>query len=151
MKIYPFLKNVRHIFLDTMFFIYHFEQDNKFLDLTTQALNLVETGKILCSTSCLTLMEILVKPMKKGREDLVEEYKMLFETFPNLKLIPHETSVAYSAAYFRAAYGIKPADSIQIASAAVAGADHFLTNNKDLVKIKELTICYMDKIVKSIR
>ena len=149
MKIYPFLENVEHIFLDTTFFIYHFEKEKRFLDLTTQVLNFVETGKILCSTSCLTLMEILVNPMQKGREDLVEEYKMLFETFPNLTLIPLETSVAYTAAYFRAAYKLKPADSVQIASAAVTGADHFLTNDKDLVKIKELNICHMDQIVKS--
>ena len=53
------------------------------------------------------------------------------------------------AAYFRAAYKLNPADSVQIASAAVSGADHFLTNDKDLVKIKELNICYMDQIVKS--
>jgi len=146
---YPFLENVKHIFLDTMFFIYHFEKEKRFLGLTTQVLNLVETGKILCSTSCLTLMEILVNPMKIGREDLVEEYKMSFETFPNLMLVPLETSVAYMAAYFRVAYKLNPADSVQIASAAVSGADHFLTNDKDLVKIKELNICYMDQIVKS--
>ena len=40
-------------------------------------------------------------------------------------------------------------DAVQIASAAVAGADHFLTNDKDLAKVKELTICYMDKIAKN--
>jgi predicted nucleic acid-binding protein len=147
-KMYPFLKNVKHIFLDTMFFIYHFERETKFLGLTTQVLNFVESGKILCSTSCLTLMEILAKPMKIGREDLVDEYKMLFETFPNLKLIPLETSVAHMAAYFRSAYSLKPADAVQIASAAVSGADHFLTNDSNLIKIKELNICYMNQIVK---
>ncbi len=147
-KMYPFLKSVSHIFLDTMFFIYHFEKETRFLGLTTQVLDLVETGKIACSTSCLTLMEILARPMKKGREDLAEEYKMLFETFPNLKLIPLEASVAYRAAYFRATYGLKPSDSVQIASAAVSGADHFLTNDNDLIRIKELNICYMDQTIK---
>ncbi len=146
---YPFLKNVKNIFLDTMFFIYHFEKETKFLGLTTQVLSLVESGAIICSTSCLTLMEILAKPMKRGREDLVEDYKMLFETFPNLTLIPLGTSVAYMAAYFKSAYSLKPSDSVQIASAVVSGADHFLTNDNDLVSIKELNICYMDQIVKN--
>ncbi|MCK4828997.1 PIN domain-containing protein [bacterium] len=147
-KMYPFLKDVKHIFIDTMFFIYHFEKEARFLQLTTQVLNLVETGKIQSSTSCLTIMEILVKPMSKGRKDLVEEYKMLLETFPNLNLIPLDTSVAYEAAYFRSFYNLKPADSIQIASAAISGCDHFLTNDKELIRVKELNICYMDNIVK---
>lgn len=148
-KMYPFLEHVKHIFLDTTFFIYHFERKKRFLDLTTQVLNLVEKGKILCSTSCFTVMEILVNPMKIGKQDLAEEYKMLFETFPNLTLIPLETSVALKAAYFRTAYRLNSADSVQIASAAVCGADHFLTNDKNLIKIKELNICHMDQIVKS--
>jgi len=147
-KMYPFLKDVKHIFIDTMVFIYHFEKEARFLQLTTHVLNLVETGKIQCSTSCLTLMEILVKPMKKGRQDIVDEYRMLFETFPNLSLIPLDTSVAYEAAYFRSSYNLKPADSIQIASAAISGCDHFLTNDKDLVRVKELNVCYMDNLLK---
>jgi len=147
-KSYSFLKGVEHIFLDTMFFIYHFENNARFQRLTTGVLNLVENGKIQCSTSYLTLMEILVKPMKDSRQDLVEAYTMIFETFPNLTLIPLGKSVAYRAAYFRSSYNIKPADSIQLASAEVSNSDLFLTNDRELIQIKELKIHYLDDIVK---
>jgi len=146
-KDYPFLMDVEHIFLDTMFFIYHFEDNERFLRLTTDLLNLVEKGQIRCSTSYLTMMELLIKPMKLNRQDLVEEYRMIFETFPNLSMIPLDKSVAYLAATFRALYNLKSADSIQLASAAFAKCDLFLTNDKDLIQIKELKINYMDEIV----
>lgn len=149
-KTYSFLKNVNHLFLDTMFFIYHFEQDTRFLRLTTEVLNLIENGEIQCSTSYLTVMEILVKPTKEDRQDLVEEYKMVFETFPNLNLVPLEKTVVYKAAYFRSFYNLKPADSIQIASATVSNSDLFLTNDKDLIGIKEIKIEYMEKIIKEV-
>jgi len=145
-KDYPFLMDVEHIFLDTMFFIYHFENNEKFLRLTNDVLNLVEKGQIKCSTSYLTLMELLVKPMKEKRQDLVEEYRMIFETFPNLSMIALDKSVAYLAASFRSLYNLRPADSIQLASAASAKCDLFLTNDKDLIRIKELKINYMDEI-----
>jgi len=144
-KPFSFLKDVKHIFLDTMFFIYHFEKDKKFLQLTTRVLDLLENGKIQCSTSYLTLMEILVKPMQEDRKDLVEEYMMVFETFPNLMLIPLEKSVAYRAAQFRSLYNLKPADAVQLASAAISSSDLFLTNDKDLIRVKELKIYLMDK------
>jgi predicted nucleic acid-binding protein len=146
-KGYTFLMDVEHIFLDTMFFIYHFENNERFLGLTTDVLNLVEKGQIRCSTSYLTLMELLVKPIKEKRQDLVEEYRMIFETFPNLSMLALDKSVAYLAASFRARYNLKSADSIQLASAASAKCDLFLTNDKDLIQIKEFKISCMDEIV----
>ena len=144
---YPFLTDVQHIFLDTMFFIYHFENNERFLGLTTDVLNMVEKGQVRCSTSYLTLMELLVKPLKENRKDLVEEYRMVFETFPNMSMIALDKSVVHLAAYFRAMYNLRSADSIQLASAASAKCDLFLTNDRDLVQIKELKIRYMDEIV----
>jgi len=145
---YSFLKGVKRIFLDTMFFIYHFENNTRFLHLTTDVLGFVEDGKIQCSTSYLTLMEILVKPMKEDRQDIVEAYKMVFETFPNLELAPLEKSVACTAAYFRSSYNLKSADSIQLSAAVASNSDLFLTNDRDLIRVKEIKIHYMDEIVK---
>jgi len=143
----PFMKDAKIIFIDTMFFIYHFEQNIKFLDFTSNVLSCVESGTVLCYTSYLTLMEILVKPMKEKRLELIEEYKMVFETFPNLNLMILDKDVAYKAAYFRSSYNLKPADSIQIASAVVSNADLFLTNDRELIQVKEINICYMDETI----
>jgi predicted nucleic acid-binding protein len=146
-KVYPFLMDIEHIFLDTMFFIYHFENNERYLRLTTDVLNLVEKGQIRCSISYLTLMELLVKPFEENRQDLVEEYRMIFETFPNMAMVGLDRSVVHLAASFRAIYNLRPADAIQLASAACAKCDLFLTNDRDLVRIKEVKIIYMDEIV----
>lgn len=144
---YPFLTDVQHIFLDTMFFIYHFENNERFLGLTTDVLNMVEKGQMRCSTSYLTLMELLVKPLKEGRQALVEEYRMVFETFPNMSMISLDKSVVHLAAYFRAMYNLRSADSIQLASAASAKCDLFLTNDRNLIQIREFKIRYMEEII----
>lgn len=146
-KSYLFLKNTSHLFLDTMFFIYHFENNPIFYQLTTYILNLVEKGQIKCSTSYLTLMEILVKPIRENRQDIVEAYTMVFETFPNLNLIPLDSPVVYMAAHFRARYNISPPDSIQLASASVCNSELFLTNDKGLKGVKEVSIACMDDII----
>lgn len=146
-RVYPTLRNVHHLFLDTMFFIYHFEQNSRYVELTSRILDSVEKGNLRCSTSYLTLMEILVKPIKEGMHDLVDEYGLVFETFPNLGLVPLGKSVAYKAAYFRARYGIKPADSIQLGFAASVECDAFLTNDKDFIRIEEVDVFFMHDIV----
>lgn len=148
-KGYSFLKKTKHLFLDTMFLIYHFENNEKYIDLTTQVLELVEKGNIGCSTTYLTLMEICVEPIKENRQDIVEAYAMIFETFPNLNLVPFDRAVAFMAARFRAHYNTTPPDSIQLASASVCNADLFLTNDKGLTGIKEINIAYMDDIIKT--
>lgn len=141
------LSETKGIFLDSMFFIYHFEENVRFSAFTTQVLDWVEQGKARASTSYLTLMEILVKPMKQGRGDLVEAYKIALETFPNLRFITLESSVAFQAATFRVSYNLKPADSIQLASALVSDCDIFLTNDRGLTKVTELRVACMDDLI----
>jgi len=70
--------------LDTMVFIYHFEENQLYSPLTFSIFESLEKGNFNGITSVLTLLEILVKPKKENNLLLTERYNLLFETFPNL-------------------------------------------------------------------
>jgi len=58
--------------LDTMIFIYHFEENRVYSPLTFSIFESLEKGNFKGITSILTLLEILVKPKKENNSLLTE-------------------------------------------------------------------------------
>lgn len=129
--------------IDTAAFIYHFEENEKYLPFTNVLFEMIETGKIRGVTSTITLMEVLVKPKRDRNEEAVEEYKFILQTFPNLKIKSIDAKVAEKAAEIRAEYGIRPPDALQVGASLVNNAEAFITNDKKLKKLKEIEIIIM--------
>jgi predicted nucleic acid-binding protein len=50
------------------------------------------------------------------------------------------------AVTFRVKYGLKTPDAVQIATAAVSGADYIITNDKKWKKIKEVHIVLLSEL-----
>jgi len=130
----------KQVSLDTMIFIYAFEEHSLFLPLVKPFFRAVEEGKILAVTSTITLLECLVQPFRFKSIDLVARYKTLFRDFPHLSVIPVSEEIAEKAAGLRAQYQLKTPDAIQIATAMICDSYAFLTNDEDLPKIKEIPI-----------
>ncbi len=141
------LGRYRTVGIDTVAFIYHFEENKKYLPFTEVLFRMVETGRIRGITSTITLMEILVKPKKNGNKEAVEEYKFVLQTFPNLEIKPIDAETAEKAAEIRAKYKLKPPDALQIATSLVNKAEAFITNDIELKNIKELKIIIMGEIL----
>lgn len=55
---------------------------------------------------------------------------------PTIKIVPLSAKIAERAGQLRIKHGLKTADSIHIATALEAGAKSFVTNDKQLLKIK---------------
>ncbi len=84
-------------------------------------------------TSTLTLGEILVHPFRLGNEMRVNAYE---RAFSKLELISFTASAARDFARLRAQNpSLRPPDAIQIACAALAEADFFVTNDSRLGSI----------------
>lgn len=118
------------IFWDTNLFIYLFEGSGKLL-LQTKALRdkmLVRGDELLTST--ITLGEVLVKPMELGDAKAVSYYENLLKTTARLLLFEEKAAVMY--ARLRADRSLRPPDVIQLACAATAGVDLFITNDTRL-------------------
>jgi len=130
--------------VDSMVFIYHVEGHPSYLPLTRILFKRIEAGKNRAVSSVLSLMEVLTGPYRKGRKDLAVLYRGLLTDFPHLALWPMNQETADLAAAIRARDEISTPDAIQIATALEHGATAFLTNDKQLSKVKDLDILLLD-------
>ncbi len=134
--------------LDTMVFIYHFEENQAYSPLTFSIFESLEKGNFNGITSVLTILEILVKPKKEGNLLLTERYKLLFETFPNLQVKEINENIADIASSLRAKYNLNTPDAIQMATSLEAKADIFITNDETLKKISEIKVLLLSEMLK---
>jgi len=131
--------------LDTVIFIYHFEKNERYLELTNQIFSRLDGDEdFRAVTSVITLLEICVKPIKDGRKDLADQYAQKLLGDEKLTVWVVDGSVAMKAAELRGKYGIKTPDAIQIATAVVGGAEALITNDVNLKKVKEIEILVLN-------
>jgi len=133
--------------LDTMTFIYHFEENKDFLPFTRALFELIEEGRIEGKTSVITRLEILVKPREDGDELLADEYRLILENFPHLEVIPVDAEIADLASAIRANYKFRTPDAIQLATSILKGAQAFVTNDESLKKVKEVEVVVMRQVL----
>ena len=91
--------------------------------------------------SVLLVPELLTKPL---RENATDELNELSALLGRLDLLPTDEATAELATALGAAYGLRAADAVHLATAVGAGADRFLTNNRsDFPKsISEIEVTY---------
>src|SRR5436189_4514555 len=82
-------------------------------------------------TSALTLGELLVKPREKG-EAAVRDHETIIRQIATI--LPFDAPGASRYAAIRADRTVKAPDAIQLACAAAAGVDLFITNDDRLSK-----------------
>lgn len=118
------------VFWDTNLFIYLFEDFGGFTSqVATLRSRMLTRGDELL-TSAVTLGEILVKPMQKGDSKAVAYYQKLLTT--TAAVLPFEEKAAVVYARLRGDRSLRPPDAIQLACAASAGVDLFITNDARL-------------------
>jgi predicted nucleic acid-binding protein len=121
---------VSRIFWDTNLFIYLIED---FRDLSERVTvlrrRMLERGDELY-TSALTLGEILTTPMEAGNESLARRYESVL--LQGAVIIPFDVEPARLYASIRRDRTIRPPDAIQLACAAHARVDLFITNDERL-------------------
>ena len=128
----------KRIGLDTNVLIYYIEEHPVFLGKIEPIIDKIITGRATGITSYVTLLELLVKPMREGRFDLNEQYKQIIST--QLEMVPLGDDVAIKAAELRAKYNIKTPDAIQLASVISRNGDVFITNDVRLGSVEEIEI-----------
>jgi len=118
------------VFWDSNLFIYLLEDYGALSAATAQVRQrMLERGDQLF-TSTLTLGEILVKPTERGDEGLKQRYLDALATAASL--IPFDSDAALHYAEIRKDRAIKAPDAIQLACAARARVDLFITNDARL-------------------
>lgn len=116
------------VFWDTNLFVYLFE-GGQFAPRVRQVRSMMlERGDQLF-TSALTLGELLVKPREQG-DAVLRDHETTMRQIATI--LPFDAACAPRYAVIRADRSIKAPDAIQLACAAAAGVDLFITNDDRL-------------------
>ena len=119
------------IFFDTNLFIYWLEdRAERGARVARLVQRVIQRGDQLL-TSTLTLGEVLAKPLAAGDLDWADRFGRLLDT-PGVSLLLFDRACARMYAQVRRDRTVKPPDAIQLACAAVARCDLFITNDERL-------------------
>lgn len=141
------LKN-KSVFLDTAPLIYYIEENPKYASVLNKVFLNNSKGEFVFLTSVVTLLEVLVQPMRQNEMRLAEQYQDILCNSPSLHIFDLSVEIATEAARLRGKYGLKTPDAIQVATALFGSADYFLTNDIRLKAIKEIEIVILDDLLK---
>ena len=134
----------RLVAVDTMAFIYHIEAAPRYAAAVAPFFAALAQGVFEAVTSVLSLMELAVRPLQLGRQEVADDYEVALLTYPHLRVVDVDRSIARRAAELRAAYRLRPADAVQVATALVSGATAIVTNDAALARVRGLEVLVID-------
>ncbi len=121
------------VFWDTMLFIYWVEEHPVWIKRVDAIRERMWKRKDQLCTSALTVGEILSGPTARNDREIAKRYADLISP-PLVTVLPFTLEAAHRFAEIRADRSIQPADASQLACAAQAKVDLFLTNDLRLSK-----------------
>lgn len=122
------------VFWDTNLFIYLLEDNPVWAERVDQLRRRMLVRADQLYTSTLTVGEVLAKPIRQQRLDLVDQYLAFFRR-SSMNLLTFDLKAAQFYARLRGDLTIRPPDGIQLACAAAANIDLFITNDNRLSKM----------------
>lgn len=125
------------VLLDSAPVIYVLEEHPKFAARFQPLFDRHATGQLLFAVTTLTIAEVLSGPLAAEEETLAKRYRAVMESW---QVIDLTAEIAESAARLRARLKLKLADAIQVASAIAVNADALVTHDRDLSRVKALTV-----------
>jgi predicted nucleic acid-binding protein len=133
------------VYVDTMAVIYTVERFPDYWPLLEPLWLAAQAGTFEIVTSELTLMEVLVKPLKTKNTVLVKAFELaLIGT--HVQLLPITQSILRAAAQLRATTKLRTPDAIHAAAAVQAGCVLFVTNDSIFRTIAGLPVAILDDL-----
>ena len=126
--------------LDTAIFIYFIEEDPRFLPLIDPLFREADDGTRELVTSALTLLEVLVVPLRVSNRAVADRYEALLTRSRGIRLVALTQDQLRAAAQIRATTGVKTPDALQLVAAIGTGCQTFLTNDRRLPLVPGLEI-----------
>ncbi len=140
------LASVTHLGLDTAPIIYFVEAHPQYDTVVTEIFQRIDRKSVVGVTSVITLTEVLTQPLRHQAADLHQQYRDLLMNSENFALVPIGPVIAEQAAALRARYNLRTPDALQIATAVSAGCQAFVTNDRQLQRVTELSIIILDDL-----
>jgi len=132
--------------LDTAPLIYFIEENPIYIETVRPFFEAMDRGDFTVVTSTITLLEVLVHPLRGKNKELAAEYRDILLN-SQLMTLGVSNAIAEQAARLRAAHNIRTPDAIQISAALNAGATHFFTNDVRLPEIPSIKVLSLDALL----
>ena len=130
----------RGVVIDTMVFIYLFEDHPAFGDICENLFNQIRAGVFSAIVTPITAAEVLVKPLAKGQLSIADNYRSAIRNMPNISNIKFDVEIGFMAGSLRAKYGLPLPDMFQVAAALAQPANAIITNDRDIQRVRETDV-----------
>jgi len=132
--------------IDTSPFIFFIEQHARYIHELRSFFSAVDAGEIQLVTSTVTLLEVLVHPLRHKDTSLAQKYNDILLGSRNIATMPVTPLIALTAAQLRAEHNLNTPDAIQLATAIDRQAEVFLTNDRSFPKMQSITVMRLTDI-----
>jgi predicted nucleic acid-binding protein len=136
------------VYIDTAIVIYTLEGNTSYLASLEPLWTKFQSGNIELMTSELTLMEVLVQPLKTNNLELAADYEE-FLTNSTIQLLPVSRVILKNAAQLRSVKNIKTPDAIHASTAIQHSCTIFLTNDRGFQNTPGLPVMILDQVIQS--
>jgi predicted nucleic acid-binding protein len=126
--------------------IYRIEQIEPYLTAAAPLWDALDAGTVQVATSELTLLEVLVKPLRDGNFTLAALFRSMLLGTAGLTCYPITRAVLESAAQLRAAQQLKTPDAIHAATAVAAGCTLLVTNDPAFRRVSGLNVAVLSEV-----
>jgi predicted nucleic acid-binding protein len=123
---------VSRVYWDTILFIYWLEEHPVFAKRVDEIHHRMEERHDQLITGAFTVGEVLAGPYRKAASQRLDDVRRRLRNAV-AEIIPFTVETADLYAQIRGTLRVSPADAIHLASAAQAGTDLFLTNDRQLL------------------
>jgi predicted nucleic acid-binding protein len=128
------------IYLDTNCIIYSVAHIAPYAGLLLAVWHGANAGSYLLVTSSITLLEVLVGPLRAGDGQLEAGYRQLLQHSTELRLVPISDMILERAARIRATTRLRTPNAIHAATALSEGCTQFLTNDPAFRRVTNLMV-----------
>lgn len=132
--------------VDTACFIYFIEGHPQYAPLLRPLFAAADVGALALVTTAITLLEVLVVPLRAGDEALASRYERLLTQGRGITLVEAGVAQARLAAQLRARTGIRAPDALQLAAALSAGCTAFVTNDRALPSLPGMPVVQLSAV-----
>jgi predicted nucleic acid-binding protein len=134
--------------LDTTPLIYFTEENQTYIEVIDPFFKALGNDELIVVTSVVTLLEVLVRPIRDGNLKLAQRYREFLLNTNSVTTHFLSQAIAEEAARLRTFHNIRTPDSIQMATAIFGGASFFLTNDTRLPSLPNLKTLVLDDLKK---
>ncbi len=126
--------------LDSSIFIYFIEEHRRYLPVVKPVFSSVAAHDVAAVTSSITLLEVLVRPLRANQPALAAEYEQILTRSSGITLVALDLPLLRLASHLRANWGLKTPDALQLAAALQSSCTVFLTNDERIPQLPGLRV-----------